>query len=174
MGRISFEVGILRIVRILRLFFGVQVIEVAEELVETVHGRQKFVAITEMILSKLSGGISERLHDVGDRGIFGSQADVGSRQSNLRQPRTNRRLSGDECCAACGTTLLAVPVGEERSFFGDAIDVRRAISHHAQVVGADVVPADIVAHDEKDVRFLISHEVCLLLRTRMSETWLSQ
>ena len=39
------EFRVLRIVRVLRLFLGVEVIEVAEELVEAVHGRQEFVAV---------------------------------------------------------------------------------------------------------------------------------
>jgi hypothetical protein len=48
------ERGIRRVVRVLRLFFGVQVVEVAEELVEAVDGRQEVVAIAEMILFVVS------------------------------------------------------------------------------------------------------------------------
>jgi hypothetical protein len=66
-------------------------------------------------------------------------------------------LAGDECRTSCGTALLSIPIREEGAFPGDAIDVRRAIAHYTEVVGADVVPADIVAHDEKNVRFLRCH-----------------
>ena len=46
--------GVLRVVRILRLLFGVEVIEVAKEFVEPVLGGQKFIAVTEVVFSKLS------------------------------------------------------------------------------------------------------------------------
>ena len=50
-------------------------------------------------------------------------------------------------------TSLAVPVGEDRALPADAVDVGRAVAHDLHVVGADVKPADIVAHDEQDVGF---------------------
>jgi hypothetical protein len=34
---------------------------------------------------------------------------------------------------------------------GEAVDVRGLISHHAEVVGADVELADIVAPDDKNI-----------------------
>jgi hypothetical protein len=40
------------------LFFGIEVVEVAEELVEAVVGRQKFVAVTEMVFAILAGYIA--------------------------------------------------------------------------------------------------------------------
>ena len=60
------EVRILRIVGVLRLFLGVEVIEIAEELVEAVHRRQMFVAVAEMVLAELAGGVAEGLQDVRD------------------------------------------------------------------------------------------------------------
>src|ERR1044072_2540206 len=38
---------------------------------------------------------------------------------------------------------------------GDAVNIGRAIAHLAAVVGADVPVADIVAHDDKDVRLCL-------------------
>ena len=61
-------------------------------------------------------------------------------------------LAGDESRASGGAALLAVPVGEERAFLGDAVDVGRLVAHHALVVGADVPVADVVAPDDQDVR----------------------
>ena len=55
------ELGVFGVVRILRLFFGVQVVEVAKELVEAVDARQKFVPVAEMVLTKLRGGVTEWL-----------------------------------------------------------------------------------------------------------------
>ena len=48
-------------------------------------------------------------------------------------------LAEDERRAAGGAALLRVGVGEERAFLRDAVDVRRLVAHHAEVVGADVV-----------------------------------
>ena len=58
---------------------------------------------------------------------------------------------GDECGAAGGAALLAVPVGEQRAFLGDAVDVGRFVAHHALIVGADVEAADVVTPDDQDV-----------------------
>jgi len=36
------------------------VIEIAVKFVEAVHRRQKFVAVAEVVLAKLAGGVAER------------------------------------------------------------------------------------------------------------------
>src|SRR5262245_8022945 len=61
-------------------------------------------------------------------------------------------LSEDEGRPAGGAALLRVGVGEQRAFLREAIDVGRAVTHDAVVVGADVVDADVVAPDDEDVR----------------------
>ena len=127
-------------------------VEVAEELVEAVHGRQKFVLVAEVVLAELAGGVAERLETSATLGSSARKPDVGARQTDLGQPRADRRLSGDEGGASGGAALFAVPVGEHRAFFGDAVDVRRAVAHHAVIVGAHVEPADVVGHDHQDVR----------------------
>ena len=66
------EPRIFRIVGILRLLFGVEVIEIAEELVEAVDRRQVPVAVAEMILAELAGGIAKRFHDIGNARIEGA------------------------------------------------------------------------------------------------------
>src|SRR4030095_9873236 len=48
------ELCALRVVRVLRLVLGVEVVEIAEELVEAVHGGEELVAVPEMILAALS------------------------------------------------------------------------------------------------------------------------
>ncbi len=79
----------------------------------------------------------------------------GARQTDLEQAGTKTDLAGDERRAAGRATLLAVPVGKQRPFLGDAIDVRRLVAHHALVVGADVPVADVIAPDDDDVGFLV-------------------
>jgi hypothetical protein len=51
--KLPLERGILGIVGVLRLLFGVQVVEVAEEFIEAMDGRQHVVAITQVVLAKL-------------------------------------------------------------------------------------------------------------------------
>ena len=108
------ERRILRIVGQLRLFLGVQVIEVAEELVEAVHGRQVFVAVAEVVLAELAGGVAERLQQFGDGRVFRLQADGGAGHADLGQAGADRVLAGDEGGAAGGAALLRVVVGEGR------------------------------------------------------------
>ena len=60
------ELGVLRVVGVLRLLLGIEVVEVAEELVEAVHRRQELVAVAEMVLAELAGGVALRLQQLGD------------------------------------------------------------------------------------------------------------
>jgi hypothetical protein len=64
------EGGILRVELLLRFLFGIQVIEVAEELVEPMYRRKEFVTVTQVILSELSAGIGARLQQLGKRRVF--------------------------------------------------------------------------------------------------------
>ena len=49
---------VLRIVRMAGVFHRVEVIEIAEELVEAVHRRQELVLVAEMVLAELAGGVT--------------------------------------------------------------------------------------------------------------------
>jgi hypothetical protein len=104
------EPEIFRIVRILGFLLGVEVIQVAEEFVEAVHRRQMFVAIAEVVLAELTGGVAILLHHVG--WIFRSQSQRRARQPDLRQAGANWRLASDERRSPGGAALLSVPVGE--------------------------------------------------------------
>ena len=75
----------------LRLLLGVEVIEVAEELVEAVHRRQELVAVAEMVLAELAGGVAERLERLGDGDVLGLQAERRARQADLGQAGAQRR-----------------------------------------------------------------------------------
>jgi hypothetical protein len=110
-----------------------------------------------MVLAELAGGVAERLQELRDGGIFGGQAGLRAGQAHLRQAGSDRRLTGNESRAPRRAALLAVPVGEVGAFPRDAVDVGRAIAHHAIVVAADVKPADVVGHDDKDVGLVVGH-----------------
>ena len=149
------ELGSFGIIRMLGLFLGIEVVEIAEEFVEAVVGGQMLVEVAQVIFAELAGHVALGLEQLGHRQVFLLQAFLGARQADLEQPRSERRLAGDERRAAGRAALLAIPVREQRSFFGDAVDVGRLVAHHAAVVGADVPVADVVAPDDEDVGFLL-------------------
>src|SRR5208283_921843 len=57
--------------------------------------------------------------------------------------------------AARRAALLGVGVRKQRPFLGDAVNARRLVAHHAEVVGADVVNAYVVAPYHEDVGLLV-------------------
>jgi hypothetical protein len=63
LGTAGVGLGERLIVAILLLLLRVQVVEIAEELVEAVGGRQMLVAVTEMILAEVAGAVAGFLHD---------------------------------------------------------------------------------------------------------------
>src|SRR5262249_833468 len=93
--------------------------------------------------------------------IFGLQADRRARQTYLRQAGAEDALAGDEGGAAGRARLFAVRVGKADAFVGDAIDVGRAIAHHAAAVAAQVPNAEIVAPNPADVGLLGFRHVCV-------------
>ena len=103
----ALEAGVLGVVDVLRLFLGIQVIEVAEKLVEAVHRGQELIAITQMVLAILERHVAEGLQQLGKRGVLLLQSDRRARQTNLGQSGAKRALSGDECCASRRAALLA-------------------------------------------------------------------
>ena len=67
---VLFELGVLRVVGVLRFFFGVEVVEITEKLVEAVVGGKKLVLIAQVVLAELSGRITKRLEEFGNSRIF--------------------------------------------------------------------------------------------------------
>ena len=146
------EFRVLRIVYVFRLLLGIEVVEIAEELVEAVHRWQELVFISKMVLAELTIRVTQRLQQFGDSWVLRPDTDVRSRHANLRQASTDRILTGDERGAPSRTTLLAVIIGESRSFIADAVDVGSPIPHLPSVVVADVPPADVITPKDKNVR----------------------
>ena len=96
------ELSILRIVRVLGLVLGIQMIEIAEELVKTVDRRQKLIAVAEMVLAELSGHVTLRLEQLGERRVFLRQPLLRSWQAYFEKPGAQRTLAGDERRTAGG------------------------------------------------------------------------
>ena len=87
-------------------------------------------------------------------GAWAGMPTVGTRLADGGQAGADRQLAGDEVGTAGRAARLGVVVGEEHALGGQPVEVRRPPGHDAAVVGADVEPADVVAHDEHDVRLL--------------------
>ena len=139
----------------LRLVLSIEVIKVAEELVEAMHGRQELIAVPEMVLAELSGHIAERLEQFGECRILFGETFFRTRQPNFQKAGPHWALSGDKRSAAGRAGLLTVIVREDRTLVGETVDVGRAIAHHSAIVGADVPVADVIGHDDEDVGFLL-------------------
>ena len=82
-----------RIVRQFRLFLRIEVIEVPEEFVEPMIGRQMLILITKMIFAKLSCGISHEFQHFSDGGIFRFEPKLCAGQSDFTEPRTKHTLA---------------------------------------------------------------------------------
>ena len=140
------------VIRVLRLFFSVEVVQIPEELVEPVRGRQELVQVAEVILAELAGRIAQRFEQLGDRRILLLQADVDAGHPDLAHARAVDALARDKRRAARGATLLAVRVGEQHSLISDPVDVRGEVAHQTAAVAAQVRYADVVAPDHQNVR----------------------
>jgi hypothetical protein len=149
------ELRILRVVRQFRFLFGVEVIQVAEELVEAVHRGQVLVAVTEVVLAELPSGVALRLEPRRDRRVLRLQAQRRPGQTHLGQAGAVRVLASDERRSSCGAALLRVIVGEQHPFGGDAVDVGGPVSHQPVAVATEVALTDVVAPDDQDIRFIV-------------------
>ena len=63
-------------------------IQVSVELVEAVHGGQVLVAVAQVILAELAGGVALCLQQFGNRRVFLLQPYRSARQADLGQART--------------------------------------------------------------------------------------
>ena len=113
------EILLARVVVHFRLFFGVEVIEVAEELVEAVVGRQHAVEIAKMVLPELAGRVALVLQARGDGHELLRHAGRGAWDADLGEAGAIDALPGDEGRASRRAGLFAVRVGEHHAFPGD-------------------------------------------------------
>ena len=77
-----FRVGI---IPLLRFFLGIEVIQVAEELIEAVHRRQMLILVAEVVLAELAGAVAEGLEQAGDGRILRPIAERGTRHAHLAE-----------------------------------------------------------------------------------------
>jgi hypothetical protein len=87
------ELGILRVVGILGFLFRVEVVEVPEEFVEAVNGRQIFIPVAQVVLANLRGGVALWLQQFGNGRILVLDALFGAGQADFQQAGAKRRLT---------------------------------------------------------------------------------
>ena len=126
-------------------------------LVEAMLDRVGLGFVAEMPLAREVGRVAVLLEELGDRRGFLAQEVLITRRDDNRQRRADGNAPGNERGAAGGATRLAVPTGEMRAFLGDAIDVWGRM---AEVCASarditEVIPADVVGHEDDDVWFLL-------------------
>ena len=138
----------------LGFLLGVEVVEIAEELVKAVVRRQHLVQVAQMILAVLRGHVALVLQQPGDGRVLYGDAFLCPRQTDFEQAGTQWTLAGDERRASGRAGLLAIPVGEQRALFGDAVNVGCLIAHHPAVIATRVIPSDVVTPEDEDVGFL--------------------
>ncbi|MCY1294963.1 hypothetical protein D9M70_442830 [compost metagenome] len=139
------------VVEVLVLLLGIEVVEVAVELVEAVHRRQVRVVVSQVVFAELASTIASLLEHFGKARRARLDPQLVARQADGGHARPDGVLAGDECRAARRARRLRIVVGEADAFHTDAVDVRRGVAHGAHAIGADVLPANVVTPDDEDV-----------------------
>ena len=137
------------------LLHRVQVVEIAPVLLEAVRGRQRLGVVAQVVLAELAGGVAEIEQELGERRGAGPQIGRAAGQLRRDHARAQRIHAGEEGIAPGGAALHGDIVHEDRALVPDAVDVGRFPDHQAAVVDARLHPADVVAHDEENVGFLV-------------------
>ena len=157
---LGFEGGVCRVIGEFRLFFGIEVIEVAEEFVEAVRCRERLVAVAYVILAELGCGITEAAKQAANGRVKLTHPHGCTWESHFGETRPNAVLAGKECGAASRAGSLAIVVQELHSFFCQPVDVGRVVAHNPITVTTEVRDADVVAEDHQNVWcFCLGHEL---------------
>ena len=108
-----------------------------------------------MVLAELACGVAKIVQELRECRCTCPQ--VGRASGDFRQGHANaKRLHASEEGSTPGrATLFGVISHEGRAFIADAVDIGRLTYRQAAVIDARLHPADIVAHDEQDVRLLL-------------------
>jgi len=89
-ARADFVQQVPRVVRVERVLHRVQVVEIAEELVEPMDRRQELILVAQVVLAELPRRVAQFLQRRCDRRRLGGHADTGPRLPDRRQSRADR------------------------------------------------------------------------------------
>ena len=132
-------------------------IKISEPFIEAMDGWQKLVAIAQMILPKLCGGVSLTFEYLGECWVFFLDPLRRTRNTDRRHPCPDRQLPHKEGRAARRTTGLAIVVCKKSSFLCNSVDVGCS-AHHPVRVSTDIPGADVVTKDDNNVGLLLRAE----------------
>ncbi len=144
----------LRSVGVFGVLIRVEVVEIAEKLVETVTMRQMFLAVAKMVLAELGSGIAMHLQYLCDSRIFRRHTLRRACTSHGGQPGARRHLAGDKRRAACGARWLRIERSQLDPVRRDLVDIRGRHTHDVSAETADIGIADIVAENDEYVGLL--------------------
>ena len=116
-----------RVVGMGGIFHRIQVIEVAEELIEAVDGRQELVEVAQVVLAELARGIAHRFEDRRDGRRLRGMPIGRTRLADGRHSRADRQLPGDEVGTSGRAARLGVIVGEQHPLGGQLVEVRGVV-----------------------------------------------
>src|SRR5215471_3537618 len=133
------------------VFHRIEVIQIPPILVEAVDGRQKFIAITQVIFAELAGGVAHRSQHCCDGRRLRRHPSGGTGLSDCRKTSPNWQFTSNEVRASGGTTRFRVIVGKAHALAGHPVEIGRSASHDALIVDANIRPTDVIAHDDNDV-----------------------
>ena len=148
------------------LLHGVEVIEVAPELLEAVRGRQCVGVIAQVVLAELAGVVAKINQELGERRGAGPQIRRAAGKLWRDHARAQRIHAGEEGVAPRGAALLGEVSHELGALLGKAVNVGGFTEPQTVVVDFHLHPADVIAHDEQDVGS------ALLRRLLLLELWL--
>src|SRR5207249_9257653 len=73
-----------------RVFHGIEVVEITEELIEAVDGGQEFILVAKMVLAELPGSVTLRFERGGNRAGLSWDAGLGTGLANRGHARSDR------------------------------------------------------------------------------------
>jgi hypothetical protein len=133
------------------VFHCVEVIEVAKELIEAVHGWQKFIFVAEVVFAELAGGVTHGLERGRNRHGLRRYADGGTSLADRCHTGADRQFAGDEVGAARGAARLRIVIGEQHAFGGELVEIGCPAGHQSAMISTDIPHADVITHDDDDV-----------------------
>src|SRR5215472_18275560 len=108
-----------------------------------------------MVLAELTSCISHRFENLRDGDGLIRNTEWGTSLPDRCQTGPEWQFAGDKIRPSGSAARFRIIVGEAHAISGQAVKVGRPSRHDALVVGADIGPADVIAHDDNDVWFLL-------------------
>ena len=138
-----------------RLFFRIEVIKIAKELVESMIGGPHMVEIAQMVLTEMSCSITLFLQQCGDRYDLFTHPDRCARYAYFGQAGAVNALPGNEGRASCCTGLFAIRVCKHHAFFCNTVNVGCLVTHQSVRITTEIGYSNVITPDDKNIRLFL-------------------